>query len=264
MSRKEYFRIKTGFCNYKAMVEHMNKYMDRVHIGNKKKCIVISVYFDDIDNNPNIDAIGYHEDCNETGHLLKNTGTVHMIKSSMSFIVKHYNKYKFNKFQLKDKSTIKCQSGWWMPLNVYYLAKHGKTWYEMKLGAKPLRDTVVYRKDKTNLKKDMNLIHNSTKIELYEELMKDVSKPQKDALYKFFEKSKTMKEFLHYFFDSHDCYVFRNWLERYVKRFIPYIIGMEWVIEHDPFFNVEIEILTDRPTDLFMIGGFIQAGYFLL
>ena len=48
-------------------------YIDRVHIGIsyiKKKCIVISVYFDDIDNNPNIDAIGYDEDCNENRRFI--------------------------------------------------------------------------------------------------------------------------------------------------------------------------------------------------
>ena len=47
MSSKDYYRIKTSFTNNKVMIEHQYEDMDKVHIGNKKKCIVMSVYFDD-------------------------------------------------------------------------------------------------------------------------------------------------------------------------------------------------------------------------
>jgi len=156
MNSKDYYRIKTSFANYKVMVEHQYENMDRVHIGNKKKCIVMSVYFDD--NEPNIDAIGYDENCNETGDLVQNTGTIHMIRSAMAFVVNHYKQFKFKKFQLKDKSTIRCSKGYWMPLNIYYLVKHGKTWYEKKLGAVPANPS-KYKNDKAMLKKKYECHH---------------------------------------------------------------------------------------------------------
>jgi len=260
-SSKEYYTIKTSHSNYIAMVEHMSEDMDKIHIGNTKKCVVMSVYFDG--DEPNIDAISHDQNCNVTRDMLQNTGTVHMIKSAMSFVHKHYPQYKFKNFQLKDKSSIKCQRGW-MPLNIYYLAKHGKTWYEKKLGAQPVDYKNVYYNDKKRLRKDMN-----TKIEqrelLYDSLMTNANKAKKDALYPYYENKKTIKEFLDYLFDNYDCYIFRNWLESYVKNFIPYILGMYWHVTHDTNFHVEIEKLHERPKDLFSVsGGMIDAGYFFL
>ena len=71
-----------------------------------------------------------------------------------------------------------------------------------------------------------------------------------------------MKEFLGNFWD-HDCYIFRNWLDRYVQKYIKNIATMEWQIKHDPAFNITIEKLREPPKDLFMMGGTI-AGYFII
>lgn len=243
------------------MIEIMSKYMHRVHIGNTKKCIVMSVYLDGDD--PNIDAISHDQNCNVKRDMLQNTGTVHMIKSAMSFVRQYYRKYDFKNFQLKDKSTIKCERGW-MPLNVYYLAKYGKTWYEKKLDAQPVDYKNRYYDDKKRLKEDMNNIiqHRDT---FYESLMVNVKKPHKDALFPYFKEKQTMKEFLDYMFENYDCYIFKNWLESYVKQFIPYLIGMTWVLKCDLNFQIQIKELPDRPKDLFtMNGGMIDTGYFFL
>ena len=230
------------------MIEHPNKYYDKIHIGNKKKCIVISVYFDK-EENPNIDAIGYDKNCNES------TGTVHMIKAAMAFV---NHKYGHTVFQFKDKSTIRCKHGYWMPLNIYYIAKYGKTWYEIKLGAKAL-DEQYYRDLKT-------FKHAFNKEELseshYDDLMINVKPSKKKAFYPYYKQTKNMKEFLGNFWD-HDCYIFRNWLDRYVQKYIKNIATMEWQIKHDPAFNITIEKLREPPKDLFMMGGTI-AGYFII
>jgi hypothetical protein len=253
--QRDYLKIITSYSNYYAMIEHPNKYNDKVHIGNKKRCIVISVYLEEDNENPNIDAIGYDENCNESLDMVENTGTIHMIKAAMAFINKIYG---FTEFQFKDKSTIRCKQGYWMPLNIYYMAKHGKTWYESKLKAKALDKQ--YYKDKKFFKEALH------KEELgeshYDELMQNVKPAKKKALYAYYKESKNMKEFLSNFWD-HDCYIFRNWLDAYVKKYIKNIIGLEWKMSHDPEFSVTIEKMKERPKDLFMMGGTI-AGYFLL
>ena len=263
------------------MVEHFHELMHRVHIGNKKKCVVLSVYLDESDpacrqrgtksdptyrqrgtksdptyrqrgtkSDPNIDGIGYD------GNLLRNSGTIHMIKSAMAFVVKYYEKYNFSKFQFKDTSLIPCEKDYQMPLSVYYVAKHGKTWHEMKLGAKPIHETEFqkYVEEKRLLQNDLKTPIQDHK-QVYNKLMANVPKNKKQALFSFFEKSKTKKEFLKHLFDEYDCFVFKYWLSSYILQFIPNIMRMEWVIEHSPDFHIQIESLKEKPEDLFMIGG---------
>ena len=45
-----YFHIKTDYANYHAMIQPYydgkNHYMDKVFLGSKKKCMVMSIYLD--------------------------------------------------------------------------------------------------------------------------------------------------------------------------------------------------------------------------
>ncbi len=234
------------------MIESIHELMHRVHIGNKKKCVVLSVYFDDTD--PNIDGIGYDENCNESGNLMRNSGTIHMIKSAMAFVVKHYKKYNFKKFQFKDTSVIHCAKDYQMPLNVYYIAKHGKTWYEMKLKAKPVNENDKYYEGIRTLKESFKKPIGDHMM-IYDNLMQNISKSKKNAFYPVFKNCTTIKEFFKYLFEEYDCFVLKDWLSRYILNFIPNLMRMEWYIEHFTDFNVEIEILKEKPEDLFMIGG---------
>jgi len=103
----------------------------------------------------------------------------------------------------------------------------------------------------------------SDRSRFYDELMLNVKPKLKNALRPFYEKSKTIREFVNCFLDSHDCYILQTWVEEYVLRFLPYIVALTWSIEHDPKFRIEIEALSERPKDLFGMG-LIPAGYFNL
>lgn len=90
--------------------------------------MVISIYFDG--TNPNIDAIGYDEHCNTTDNHITNRGTIHMIKASLTFIIKYYRNVKILGFELKDQSNINCNNNYIQSLSNYYMTYYSKIWYE--------------------------------------------------------------------------------------------------------------------------------------
>ena len=145
----KFYLIKTSYAHYYAEVYQLYdgklNYMDKIVIGSKKKCLFFSIYFDS--SEPNIDTIGYSEKCSIGDNM---HGTLHMIKTGISFVKKMYQNYlsknNITYFQLKDMSKIQN-------LPNYYMMKYGKTWYEKHLGCYPhMLSKQKYEQDKTSLR----------------------------------------------------------------------------------------------------------------
>lgn len=118
--RTTHFLVKTSYCTYYVRIDVMNKMMHRIMFGGKKKCVVISVYFDG--THPNIDAYSNGEACNIENNLVRGIGTIHLLNTAMSFVKKKYPNVP-GMFELIDKSTIECMKGYDLSLATYYIAK---------------------------------------------------------------------------------------------------------------------------------------------
>jgi hypothetical protein len=55
-----FFLLKTNFASYFVDIFHQYRYIDKVIVGGKNKCVTMSVYHTTREP-PNIDAIGYDE-----------------------------------------------------------------------------------------------------------------------------------------------------------------------------------------------------------
>lgn len=136
---KEYYEIKTSFCNYYVEIWHQYHNIDKVYIGGKKKCVVFSIYLDDPNEVPNLDGFGFDENCNTSGNLQRTHGTQHLLKTALTFVK---TLYKASSILLKDTSTIEC-NGYNMSLMKYSILHYGKTWYEKHFLARP-HNTVAH------------------------------------------------------------------------------------------------------------------------
>ena len=84
-------------------------------------------------------------------------GTIHMLKTGVSFIRKYYKKYlnknKITFCLLKDKSNMDCLRNSHQSLPHYYIIKYGQTWYEKNFECFPHSDMIQkYYKDRKDLR----------------------------------------------------------------------------------------------------------------
>jgi hypothetical protein len=279
--QNEYYKIKTPFATYFAEIYHQYPNTDKVYIGGKKKCVTISVYKDDINavmgakllspqqhwmlarvgsqpcinEPPNIDGLGYHSNCNEAGDHQRSSGSIHLLNTAMQFIIMHY-KLKDKTFLLKDTSYIECNKGH-LPLSIYYMAYHGKTWYEAKFNAVPvLISSDLLQKQKKELK---HFLKGKTGINDLKEFFNEKEKPLRDIILKEAKDCKNIKELLTHL-KEYDCDIFKNWLSRLVSKFIPNLNGADWQIELNKDTSLYIEQIKDKPIDMFSMnrGGLFR------
>lgn len=101
--------------------------------GREKTCVMITIYQETDVEQPHIDGLHYGKDCIVKGDLEPKHGTIDMVKAALSFACQRYPQ--ITSFTLKDDSSISCQKAVKVPLGTYYLAKHGKTWYDTHFNA---------------------------------------------------------------------------------------------------------------------------------
>ena len=254
----EYFTIKTSYAHYHAVIVHQySGSMDKVYIGSKKRCVLFSIYLDG--DHPNIDAIGFNENCNLAGDLKRGYGTMHMIRCALSFIHNKYPQLKNLPFELKDVSSISC-GRFDLPLSKYYLSKYGKTWYEMKFGAIPASHSLLL---KYNRARDalLRYLHQSPILPFTDFIQQFNSKTQRllTALRSTYDTSKSLHDFIIKLDSEYDCAIFERWLEVLVDPFIQ-VYGTTWHISFDASSQpIIIETLKKKPEYLFtMAGGYIN------
>lgn len=253
-STHEYFKIKTAYANYYAEIWHQYKGIDKVYIGARKKCVSFSVYLNengsiDEDERPQLDGFGFDKNCNSKGNHLKGIGSVHLLNTALCFIVSHYNLPEKTQFQFTDTSFIECIR-YNMPLSVYYLVLHGKTWYEDKFNAEPLfTSKELFDMQKKTLKEYL-----SGKPDISEYFMKEQCKLFQYITEKYTNCS-SLKECI-YNLKKEDCYVFREWLMRLCLKFVPNIIGTSWVLKNTfPRHVIRYSKIEGKPESLFSIKG---------
>lgn len=258
--KRDYYKVKTGHATYYAEVWHQYPNIDKVYFGGNKRCLSFSVYLDYIDDPPNIDSLGYHEECNKRGDHVKGTGSVHLLNTGMQFIVEHY-KLKHRLFQLKDTSHIECANGP-LPLSIFYTTFHNKTWYEAKFKAQPLYIT------KDELRKQKNALRaylDSPKPPLSDVVnLESINRKIRPILESVYAGKKvvTIRDFLNTLKDEYDCAVFNKWLPVLVTRFIPTLKDTEWNIQYTGYIPMNVSILEKKPVA--QLGGYIAPLSFHL
>lgn len=246
---KEYYKLKTTYCNYYAEVWHQYPNIDKVYVGGKRKCVAFTVYLDE--PTPNLDAIGFHEGCNTRGDLSKGHGTRHMVMTAFAFLKLMYRSHINGLVLLRDASVIDCY-GYDMPLSHYYMLHYGKTWYQKHFHAQP-----SLSKWRNKLSADVitwSALLQSKPVGIFNRVAKKEKRKMLDDMY---ATCKTLQEFLHKL-KSMDCNVYKDWADILVRDHMPYLIGMEWNIDMRsldlPSIHIE-EKGTIKPKDLFIMGG---------
>jgi hypothetical protein len=142
MTVENYYRLETdSYVFYLTITKQTG--MDTISIGGRKgECVNISV------NKPDSLAVqrGYHSldvatipilawdgGCAVDKDLARGSGTVHMINTILSEVVKRYPYVKLLK--LTDNSHITCNNGKQISLMFLSIVEHSKTWYERQYGA---------------------------------------------------------------------------------------------------------------------------------
>lgn len=244
---KEYYKLETSYATYYVEIWHQYPTIDKVNIGGKKKCVSFSIYLEDKDS-PNLDGFGYDEACNKEGDHVKGIGSIHLLKTSMQFIISHYNLSRDNtRFQFKDKSFIECNA-YKLALPIYYTVFYGKTWYESKFDAVPL----FMSKDELKEQRNHLLAFLKTKPHINEFF--SGSEKLKVTISKSYETSESIYDCLMKLKDL-DCSIFKNWLPTLVSRFIPLLLGTEWTIQCNSDIKIQITQLLQRPSQLFTMTG---------
>lgn len=105
-----------------ARVENCNPMYDRISIGARRKCLVLTVY-KDAGEHPQLDGYTQNERCNFECNMTR--GTPLLLKAGIAFMHRLYPHTRHDPIQFKDTSTIQCNHGIKLSLPHYYLAHHG-------------------------------------------------------------------------------------------------------------------------------------------
>lgn len=255
---RTYYKVQTKYSNYYVEVFKQYPNSDKIYFGGKRNCVVLSVYFDN--QNPNLDALGYSEDCNITSNLECQVGTKHMVLCAFAFVKKMYGKRAnvSEVFELKDASFIKCANKYHMPLSHYSLMHYNKAWYERVFDASP---------------SDNNRVEYITKVESWKKLKK--TKPDMSPFFKgirsdlqlklvtkLYDQATSLDDFFKKL-KSGDCIVYRDWSEKFVNAHFNSpsgltIMGLEWIINASMLETPEIaihKIGNTKPSDMFIHTG---------
>lgn len=258
---KEYFKITTSYCSYYAEIWHQYPNIDKVYFGGKRKCATFSIYFDEPD--PNLDALGYSENCNISGDMYRQQGTNHMILTAFAFIHQTYSKKNVSQnFLLRDSSYINCQS-YSMSLANYCVMHYNKTWYEKHFKAFPTFDKDLYQTSMSAWKK-----MKKTKPDLSKYFAAVKNKKRQQVLRDTYEKSDTFEGFIQQL-KSFDCLIYKDWNESFINTYVNNLNGMSWTVDASQLLLPEIQvdyIGKDKPYDMFIHTGgtmsnFIDASY---
>lgn len=261
MPPQKFYLIKTNFANYHARIDNMGDYK-RVHIGSKKKCVIIDVY--DEDNVPQIEGISYHTHCTTSADMIRGAGTIHMMRASLKFICNMFPKKRIEIFRLKDTSFIEGKRNTRISLAQHHMFHHNCTWYESKFNASPIYVSQgVYKQQKRSLKQAM---HHDPKPD-YDKLMEHAPEKVRKYFKTAYATCATMQEFADLLKRNQvDCFFYQTWLAKYIGEYVPNVSDSDWSISiHSSGcqdIQVHIETLTDAPQDIFTMRGGENIGSF--
>ena len=205
--------------------------------GMRNDCIDIFLYKDEITNNytfGKLAQIDYDNKCNLQGNMKKGVGTRDMICAALISIKCLYPNV--SSLRLDDASTITCSNNKKVSLASYYLAFHGKTWYELNFNAIPvLKDKESYYKKKTL----MNDINYKNSLEWFNDLLRSSNIEMdiniKKTLLNFYKSSNTYTEFFNklksYYSKSELCINTRDWIHAFISEELLNVSSQSWLID---------------------------------
>lgn len=261
-----YYRMKTKCCHYYAKVVEQYPNVHKVYVGGKKLCVAISVYLDmEEDSHPNIDTLTYDTECNIENNLMQGSGTVHLLKSAMTFVRRMYPQHKTCSFELIDKSHITCSSPnkhtVILPLCYYYIMKYGGTWYEKKLGARKKYDHDGYRKGVRHMMKSLKSV--TTQRNEFEPFAAAYGVPKFmwQSMKPVYDTQVSVVEFVKHILGEYDCYVLKDWFKNLCEKYVK-VYGDSWIIPYDQQHDVDMEVsVITKPDNIIFGGVHVENGF---
>lgn len=248
MENETNYIVKAGIYSFFANVSR-TKDVDFIHIGGKKRCITLVMYHNNA-SEADLHSVFYSQHCDRKGQLQKRDGTVEMIKASITFLKRMYPR--ITKVILQDESYIECNDHKKQRLANYYIAVHGKTWYEAKLNAKPhelYKDEYILRLD--NFKRFVRTLPKPS----YHTIVTCTPHAMKEELRSVYDRSNTLQDMITTIAREYDCMMFRNWLDELVSQYIPNLMNITWEFEAKPMINIQVETIPEIPRGKMMMGG---------
>lgn len=256
---KRFYKIRSASYEFYATIEELPQ-EHRVKFGGERQCINISVYLDD--NVPNINGISYDSGCSIGNDLHPGVGTVEMVKSALLFVKELYPEKKA--FMFKDHSKIKCKNRVEVPLYFFYIAKHGKTWYEDKFGARPYT-----KEERGAIKELVDFLKESPMISIEEFDNTYVKKSGcqlrnfSDHFREVYDTSSSYIEFLKHVIETNDCGVLMNWFQYFMYKHCAFNFGEAfWIVKTKSSWGpITYEAIDKKPRfKTIHEGGFYPYG----
>lgn len=248
-----YYKIETPQGTFRASIEETQD-MYKIKYGGRKACVFFSVYKGYEEEYPNLDGLGTDKGCNVEESL---DDTVLLFKSSLQFLIWRFPNIKY--VQFLDTSKKECAGGIHIDLATFHFAKHGKTWYEDKFGAKPLDKSrsKYFRRASEYLDNECPQHGFDTfykeNIMRFVESFKKVKKADVYAMLQIcWDNAISYKDFFKQV-GSKDCVLFQQWLKTYISSLWKHIAidTLYWKISKkviDSYLiNIKIRSTSTRP-----------------
>lgn len=265
----KYYKIRRGRYVFSCTINSDGVDAWRIFFGGKKDCVTLYVQKDKSITTATLGGVRYHKNCIEEGpeEILPRKYTVMMVRTALSFILHKFKHVK--EFELLDVSTIKCKTKVRVPLNLFYIAKTGKTWYEAKFGAfiEKEKHRDLYKQAVQRLKDipvdDMsNLLENYVKRLARGSMQELVYTTLVDALRTSAKKHTRMFDVLKEVLSNFDCIIADRWLVAYLKSIHDWDFeNTMWLIPKSSIDDVDMDITIEKikKRDVVNGGGFLMT-----
>ena len=263
----ETFYVTAGLSKYHV---HLKTLFDRA--GNvfsvgfrlaKKRhpCVNVTVMGDTL----HLNGVEYSDKCTVGGNMIRRTGTQHMVKTSLRFLLDRFPGVK--QVTLDDMSSVECTfddgQKRMLSLMFSYIALNGKTWYESRLGARMENPRIreMYDANKRRLQ-DPDFKNTVPVSALKLEMARDVLSPDARAeIARLYEAHRTVSEFVKALMEQHAerfCVVTYRWLDVFIDTVVlEHTVVSRWEIPIDRIPSVAYRI---EPTDVPLSEEFDQVG----
>jgi hypothetical protein len=104
--------------------------------GSKKGCVTINVVKDSRFGDPQtakLPHVQHHSKCSVSDDLPRSSGTIELVQTGLECTKQVFPWVRYVEFT--DTSKITCSDRRELSLSHFYIAMHGKTWYEARFGA---------------------------------------------------------------------------------------------------------------------------------
>lgn len=246
--KDRFFTIVSNTNTYRVMIRKMNPRYTLFIGGCKKRCITITKFIDN--DNAHIEGITYDTLCNISKDMKRSSGTIDMIKTALTFLIRIFPKIRTVSFV--DKSEIYCKNNAHVYLASYHFLKYGKTWYEDKFDAIPEEscDRKVYNRFKKNIGK-----YTTSSFKEFCSLYLEKNIRNKSAIMRTIRPHYDTNDliFLKRIQENEDCSVFYVWLYEYMQSKMKgaKLYQMFWNIKADTIISWEhnINITQNTPEE---------------